>query len=302
MNVVGDVTQLIGATPIVRLNNLVNTDCADVWVKLECFNPSRSVKDRAAYNMIAEAEASGLLKPGGTIIEPTSGNTGIGLAMVAAAKGYNLILTMPDNMTNERVSILRAYGAEIFLTPALEKMPGAIRKAKELKERYPGSIILQQFINKANPDIHRVTTAQEIFKQAKGELDAFVATAGTGGTITGTGEALKKLIPDLQIFVVEPKGSPVLSGGKPGSHKIPGTSPGFIPEILNTEVYNEIIMISDEDAITTSRRLAKKEGLLVGISAGAAVHTALVIANRLGKGKKVLAIAPDTGERYLSIL
>jgi len=302
LNVVGDVTQLIGATPIVRLNNLVNTDCADVWVKLECFNPSRSVKDRAAYNMIAEAEASGLLKPGGTIIEPTSGNTGIGLAMVAAAKGYNLILTMPDNMTNERVSILRAYGAEIFLTPASEKMPGAIRKAKELKERRPGSIILQQFINKANPDIHRVTTAQEIFKQAKGELDAFVATAGTGGTITGTGEALKKLIPDLQIFVVEPKGSPVLSGGKPGSHKIPGTSPGFIPEILNTEVYNEIIMISDEDAITTSRRLAKKEGLLVGISAGAAVHTALVIANRLGKGKKVLAIAPDTGERYLSIL
>ena len=302
MNVVGDVTQLIGATPIVRLNNLVNTDCADVWVKLECFNPSRSVKDRAAHNMIAEAEAIGLLKPGGTIIEPTSGNTGIGLAMVAAAKGYNLILTMPDNMTNERVSILRAYGAEIFLTPASEKMPGAIRKAKELKERRPGSIILQQFINKANPDIHRVTTAQEIFKQAKGELDAFVATAGTGGTITGTGEALKKLIPDLQIFVVEPKGSPVLSGGKPGSHKIPGTSPGFIPEILNTEVYNEIIMISDEDAITTSRRLAKKEGLLVGISAGAAVHTALVIANRLGKGKKVLAIAPDTGERYLSIL
>jgi len=302
LNVVGDVTQLIGATPIVRLNNLVNTDCADVWVKLECFNPSRSVKDRAAYNMIAEAEASGLLKPGGTIIEPTSGNTGIGLAMVAAAKGYNLILTMPDNMTNERVSILRAYGAEIFLTPALEKMPGAIRKAKELKERYPGSIILQQFINKANPDIHRVTTAQEIFKQAKGELDAFVATAGTGGTITGTGEALKKLIPDLQIFVVEPKGSPVLSGGKPGSHKIPGTSPGFIPEILNTEVYDEIIKISDDDAINTSRRLAKEEGLLVGVSAGAAVHTALVIAKRLGTGKKVLAIAPDTGERYLSIL
>ena len=302
MNVVGDVTQLIGATPIVRLNNLVNTDCADVWVKLECFNPSRSVKDRAAYNMIAEAEASGLLKPGGTIIEPTSGNTGIGLAMVAAAKGYNLILTMPDNMTNERVSILRAYGAEIFLTPASEKMPGAIRKAKELKERHPGSIILQQFINKANPDIHRVTTAQEIFKQAKGELDAFVATAGTGGTITGTGEALKKLIPDLQIFVVEPKGSPVLSGGKPGSHKIPGTSPGFIPEILNTEVYDEIIKISDDDAINTSRRLAKEEGLLVGVSAGAAVHTALVIAKRLGTGKKVLAIAPDTGERYLSIL
>ena len=302
MNVVGDVTQLIGATPIVRLNNLVNTDCADVWVKLECFNPSRSVKDRAAYNMIAEAEASGLLKPGGTIIEPTSGNTGIGLAMVAAAKGYNLILTMPDNMTNERVSILRAYGAEIFLTPASEKMPGAIRKAKELKERRPGSIILQQFINKANPDIHRVTTAQEIFKQAKGELDAFVATAGTGGTITGTGEALKKLIPDLQIFVVEPKGSPVLSGGKPGSHKIPGTSPGFIPEILNTEVYDEIIKISDDDAINTSRRLAKEEGLLVGVSAGAAVHTALVIAKRLGTGKKVLAIAPDTGERYLSIL
>ncbi len=302
MNVVGDVTQLIGATPVVRLNNLVNTDCADVWVKLECFNPSRSVKDRAAYNMIAEAEAGGLLKPGGTIIEPTSGNTGIGLAMVAAAKGYNLILTMPDNMTSERVSILRAYGAEIFLTPASEKMPGAIRKAKELKERYPGSIILQQFINKANPDIHRVTTAQEIFKQAKGDLDAFVATAGTGGTITGTGEALKKLIPDLQIFVVEPKGSPVLSGGKPGSHKIPGTSPGFIPEILNTEVYDEIIKISDEDAINTSRRLAKEEGLLVGVSAGAAVHTALVIAKRLGIGKKVLAIAPDTGERYLSIL
>lgn len=301
MKVVNNITDLIGGTPVVRLNKLVPENAADVYVKLEMFNPSGSVKDRAAFNMIKVAEEQGLLKPGDTIIEPTSGNTGIGLAMTAAAKGYRAILVMPDNMTKERINILKAYGAEVVLTPSERKMPGSIEKALELQKEIPGSFIPQQFENEANADIHRSTTALEIIEQMDGRLDAFVATAGTGGTITGTGETLKEKIPGIYIAVVEPKGSPVLSGGRPGPHKLVGTSPGFVPSILNTEVYDEIIQIADEEAVDTFKRLASEEGIFVGPSAGAAVFAAIEIAKKLGAGKKVLCIAPDTGERYLSM-
>ncbi|WP_442601620.1 cysteine synthase A [Paenibacillus sp. KN14-4R] len=297
----GSITELIGNTPAVRLNRLVGEQDAEVYVKLEYFNPSGSVKDRAAYNMIVQAERAGLLSPGATIIEPTSGNTGIGLAMSAAAKGYRAILVMPDNMTRERINLLRAYGAEVVLTPAAERMPGAIRKAIELSKSIPHSFIPQQFENPANPDIHRSTTAVEIIKQMDGRLDAFVATAGTGGTITGTGETLKAQIPGVLVYVVEPLGSPVLSGGQPGPHKLVGTSPGFVPTILNTTVYDEVVQVADEDALETTRRLASQEGILVGPSAGASVWTALRVARALGAGKRVLCIAPDTGERYLSM-
>ncbi|MEC0178286.1 cysteine synthase A [Paenibacillus favisporus] len=299
--VVQNITELIGDTPAVKLRRLAGEQDADVYVKLEYFNPSGSVKDRAAYNLIAQAEQDGLLKPGSTIIEPTSGNTGIGLAMNAAAKGYRAIMVMPDNMTKERINLLKAYGAEVVLTPAAERMPGAIRKAQELQGEIEGSFIPQQFENRANPDIHRRTTALEILEQMEGRLDAFVATAGTGGTITGTGEVLKERLPGIGIYVAEPKGSPVLSGGQPGPHKLVGTSPGFIPPILNTDVYDEIFQVSDEDAIGTTRRLAAEEGILVGPSSGASVWTALQVARRLGPGKRVLCIAPDTGERYLSM-
>ncbi|MEC2160469.1 cysteine synthase A [Virgibacillus halodenitrificans] len=301
MKVVDNISELIGETPLVKLNKIIPEDAAEVYVKLEMFNPSKSVKDRAAYNMIKVAEEKGLLKPGATIIEPTSGNTGIGLAMNAAAKGYNAIMIMPDNSTEERRNILRAYGAEVVLTPSKEKMPGAIKKALELQKEIPGSFIPQQFENTANPDIHRTTTAVEIYEQTEGNLDAFVCTAGTGGTVTGTGEALKEKLPGLHIAVVEPKGSPVLSGGKPGSHKLVGTSPGFIPEILNTSVYDEIIQISDEEAITMFRKVVQTEGIFVGPSAAAAIYAAINIAKKLGKGKRVVCIAPDTGERYLSM-
>jgi cysteine synthase A len=286
---------------MVRLNRIVPGGAADVFVKLEMYNPSRSVKDRAAYNMIATAEAEGLIKPGDTIIEPTSGNTGIGLAMNAAAKGYKAILVMPDNMSKERINLLKAYGAEVVLTPSEQRMPGAIAKALELQKEIPGSFIPHQFENKANPDIHRVTTAREIYEQMEGRLDAFIATAGTGGTITGTGEALREKLPQLYIGVVEPKGSPVLSGGKPGPHKLVGTSPGFVPKILNTAIYDEIMQIADEDALESMRALASKEGILVGPSAGAAVFAAIRVAAWLGEGKRVVCIAPDTGERYLSM-
>lgn len=293
--------ELIGNTPAVRLNRLIDDRCAEVIVKLEFFNPSRSVKDRAAFHMIAEAERQGVLKPGATIIEPTSGNTGIGLAMNAAAKGYRAILVMPDNMTKERINLLKAYGAEVVLTPAAEKMPGAIKKALELHHSIPDSFVPQQFENGANPAIHRRTTALEILEQTEGRLDGFVATAGTGGTMTGTGEVLKEHLPHLRILVVEPKGSPVLSGGEPGPHKLVGTSPGFVPPILNTSVYDEIIQVTDEDALQTARDLAKYEGILVGPSSGAAVWTGIQLARELGPGKRVLCIAPDTGERYLSM-
>jgi cysteine synthase A len=298
---VNSITELIGDTPAVRLNRLVGANAAEVYVKLEYFNPSGSVKDRAAFNMIIEAEKAGIIQPGDTIIEPTSGNTGIGLAMNAAAKGYKAILIMPDNMSQERINLLKAYGAEVVLTPAAERMPGAIRKALELQVLIPRSFIPQQFENNANPDIHRKTTALEILEQMDGRLDAFVATSGTGGTITGTGEVLRSKLPNIQIYVVEPQGSPVLSGGVPGPHKLVGTSPGFIPAILNTSIYDQIIQVSDDHALQTTRDLAQLEGILVGPSAGASVWTAIQLAHKLGAGKRILCIAPDTGERYLSM-
>ncbi len=298
---VQSVIDLIGNTPAVALQRLTGPQDAQVLVKLEKMNPSGSVKDRAASGLLIDAETRGLIGPGSLIVEPTSGNTGIGLAMYAAAKGYRLILVMPDNMTAERISLLRAYGAEVVLTPAAERMPGAIAKARELIEQNPGSYMPNQFENPANPNIHRTTTALEILEQTDGRLDAFVATSGTGGTVTGTGEALREKLPGLHIAVVEPAGSPVLSGGQPGPHKLVGTSPGFVPQILNTSIYDEIIQVKDEDALETTRRLARLEGLLVGPSSGASVWAALQVARRLGPGKRVLCIAPDTGERYLSM-
>lgn len=300
---VESIADLVGDTPLVRLNRLNDPAGAEVLVKLEYFNPSRSVKDRAAYNMIIEAERAGLLKKGSTIIEPTSGNTGIGLAMNAAAKGYRTIIVMPDSSTLERINILKAYGAEVVLTPSDEKMPGAIRKAEELAEDIPDSFIPMQFENEANADIHRKTTAQEIIAAMEDngkKLGAFVCTAGTGGTITGTGETLKTYNPNITVHVVEPAGSPVLSGGEPGKHKLVGTSPGFIPPILNTEIYDEILKIKDEEAYETTRNLAVKEGLLLGPSSGASVFAALQVAKRLSPEQTVVCIAPDTGERYLS--
>ncbi|WP_212966908.1 cysteine synthase A [Lederbergia ruris] len=300
---VGSIAELVGDTPLVRLNRLNPPAGAEVLVKLEYFNPSRSVKDRAAYNMIVEAERAGLLKKGATIIEPTSGNTGIGLAMNAAAKGYRTIIVMPDSSTLERINILKAYGAQVVLTPSEEKMPGAIRKAEELAAGIPNSFIPMQFENKANADIHRKTTAQEIIAATKEhgkKLAAFVCTAGTGGTITGTGEALKAYDPNITVHVVEPAGSPVLSGGEPGKHKLVGTSPGFIPPILNTEIYDEIFQIKDEEAYETTRNLAAQEGLLLGPSSGASVFAALQVAQRLAPDQTVVCIAPDSGERYLS--
>lgn len=300
---VGSIAELVGGTPLVRLNRLNPPAGAEVLVKLEYFNPSRSVKDRAAYNMIVEAERAGLLKKGATIIEPTSGNTGIGLAMNAAAKGYRTIIVMPDSSTLERINILKAYGAQVVLTPSEEKMPGAIRKAEELAVGIPNSFIPMQFENEANADIHRKTTAQEIIaamKEHGRKLAAFVCTAGTGGTITGTGEALKAYDPNITVHVVEPAGSPVLSGGEPGKHKLVGTSPGFIPPILNTEIYDEIFQIKDEEAYETTRNLAAQEGLLLGPSSGASVFAALQVAQRLAPDQTVVCIAPDSGERYLS--
>lgn len=295
------ILDLIGNTPVVKLNRIPDPNGAEVYIKLESFNPGGSVKDRAAFQMIRRAEEEGKITPGkSTIIEPTSGNTGIGLAMVCAAKGYRCIITMPDNATIERVKILKAYGAEVHLTPASLRMQGAIDEANRLAAEIPHSFIPMQFENKANPDAHRHSTAIEILEAFDGQLDAFVLTAGTGGTVTGTGEELKKHIPHLRIYVVEPYGSPVLSGGKPGPHKIPGTGPGFIPKILNRDIYDEILLIKDEDAQMMARRLAAEEGIFVGASAGAAAHYAVEIAKRMPPSARVLCIAPDSGERYLS--
>ncbi|MBM7660478.1 cysteine synthase A [Bacillus mesophilus] len=303
MKVVNNISELIGNTPLLKLQKLAPKDGASIYLKLEMFNPSKSVKDRAAFNMIIQAEQLGLLKEGSTIIEPTSGNTGIGLAMNAAARGYRSILVMPDTMTKERINLLKAYGAEVVLTPGEEKMPGAIAKAKELAASIENSFLPMQFDNHANPDAHRHTTAKEIIEGMNilgKELTAFVATAGTGGTITGTGEVLKQHYPHLSIHVVEPAGSPVLSGGKPGKHKLVGTSPGFIPSILNQKVYNEIIKIEDEQAYDITRRLAREEGILVGPSSGAACFAAIEVAKRLTPNDVIVCIACDTGERYLS--
>lgn len=294
------ITDLIGRTPLVRLRRMTGSGDAEVYVKLECFNPGGSVKDRTALLMIRRAEEAGTLKPGATIVEPTSGNTGIGLALVGAARGYRTILVMPDTMSAERIQILKAYGAEVVLTPGGERMPGAIRKAKELVQEIPDSFMPLQFENKSNPEVHRRSTGPEIIEEMGDRLDAFVATAGTGGTITGTGEVLRQRYPGIHIAVVEPAGSPVLSGGSPGPHKIPGTSPGFIPSILNRDIYDEILQVSDEDAAETVRHLARREGILVGPSSGASVWTALQMAKVLGPGKRVVCMAPDTGERYLS--
>ena len=303
MQVVHNIADLIGKTPLVKLNRLPDPNGASVYVKLEYFNPSRSVKDRAAFNMIVEAEKNGHLTKGTTIIEPTSGNTGIGLAMNAAARGYRAIIVMPDSSTTERINLLKAYGAEVILTPNEEKMPGAIKKAKELAAKIPNSYIPMQFENEANPDIHRKTTGLEIIEamESIGEkLSAFVGTSGTGGTITGTGEVLKEYDKNITVHVVEPAGSPVLSGGKPGKHKLVGTSPGFIPPVLNTNIYDEIFAIKDEEAYETVRKLAASEGILVGPSGGASIFAALTVAKRLKPKDTVVCIAPDSGERYLS--
>ncbi|MBE3592983.1 MAG: cysteine synthase A [Thermoanaerobacter sp.] len=296
-----DITQLIGNTPIVRLNKIVPKDAAEVIVKLESFNPGGSVKDRIALNMIKRAEEEGRLKPGGTIVEPTSGNTGIGLAMVSAVKGYKLILVMPDTMSIERRNLLLSYGAELVLTPGAEGMKGAIKKAQEILELNPDYIMLDQFKNPANPEIHELTTAKEILKDTNGIVDAFVAGVGTGGTISGVGKVLKQYNKDIKIFAVEPEESPVLSGGKPGPHKIQGIGAGFIPDTLNLDVIDEIIKVKERDAFEMSMKLAKQEGILCGISSGANVFAAVEVANRLGKGKRVVTVLPDTGERYLSM-
>jgi cysteine synthase len=299
MKVANSVYELIGQTPIVKLNRLVDEDSADIYLKLEFMNPGSSVKDRIALAMIEDSEKKGLLKPGDTIIEPTSGNTGIGLAMVAAAKGYKSILVMPETMSIERRNLLRAYGAELVLTPGPEGMGGAIRKADELAKEH-GYFIPQQFKNLSNPEVHRLTTGPEIVEQMGDQLDAFISGVGTGGTISGAGSVLKEAYPGIKIVAVEPEDSPVLSGGKPGPHKIQGIGAGFIPEILNTEIYDEIIQIKNDVAMETARKVAKEEGILVGISSGAAINAALQVAKKLGKGKKVLAIIPSNGERYLS--
>ncbi|PGB01997.1 cysteine synthase A [Bacillus toyonensis] len=299
MRVAQSVSELIGKTPIVKLNRIVESDSADVYLKLEFMNPGSSVKDRIALAMIEDAEKKGLLKEGDTIIEPTSGNTGIGLAMVAAAKGYKAILVMPETMSIERRNLLRAYGAELVLTPGPEGMGGAIRKATELAKEH-GYFIPQQFQNQSNPEIHRLTTGPEIVEQMGDQLDAFIAGIGTGGTITGAGEVLKEAYKDIKIYAVEPADSPVLSGGKPGPHKIQGIGAGFIPGTLDVKVYDEIIQVKTEQAFEYARRVAKEEGILVGISSGAVIYAATEVAKKLGKGKKVLVIIPSNGERYLS--
>jgi cysteine synthase len=293
------ITDLIGQTPVVKLNRLVTEDMADVYLKLEFMNPGSSVKDRIALAMIEDAEESGKLKAGDTIVEPTSGNTGIGLAMVAAAKGYKTVLVMPETMSMERRNLLRAYGAELILTPGPEGMGGAIRKAEELSKE-KGYFMPQQFKNEANPKVHKNTTGKEIIAQFPDGLDAFVSGIGTGGTITGAGEVIKEKYPEAKIYAVEPTDSPVLSGGKPGPHKIQGIGAGFVPDILKTDIYDEVLTISNDEAFEWARRAAREEGLLGGISSGAAIAAALKVAKKLGKGKKVLAVIPSNGERYLS--
>lgn len=297
--VANSIAELVGQTPIVKLNRLVDENSADIYLKLEYMNPGSSVKDRIALAMIEAAEESGDLKQGATIIEPTSGNTGIGLAMIAAAKGYKTILVMPETMSLERRNLLRAYGADLVLTPGPEGMGGAIRKAEELANEH-GYFMPQQFNNLSNPEIHRRTTGKEITEQMGDQLDAFISGVGTGGTITGAGEVLREKYENIKIYAVEPTDSPVLSGGKPGPHKIQGIGAGFVPKVLNTEIYDGIIKITNDEAFEYARRAAKEEGILGGISSGAAISAALKVAKELGKGKKVLAIIPSNGERYLS--
>ena len=295
--------ELIGNTPLLEVSNIEREEAlkARLLVKVESFNPGGSVKDRAAYYMIEDAEKRGVLTPGALIIEPTSGNTGIGLAWVASLKGYKLVLTMPDTMSVERRNLLKALGASIVLTPGAEGMSGAIRKAMELKNENPGSVILQQFDNKANPASHENTTAEEIWRDTDGKVDVFVSAVGTGGTVSGTGRGLKKHNRDIEVVAVEPEGSPVLEGGKPGPHKIQGIGAGFIPENYDAEVVDRVMAVSDDDAIRGSRILAQREGLLVGISSGAAFSAALKLVKKPEySGKTIVVLLPDTGERYLS--
>lgn len=303
MAIYNNVTELIGKTPILKLNNFSKPEgvAANIFAKLEYFNPAGSVKDRIAYAMISDAEAKGELKPGATIIEPTSGNTGIGLASVGTAKGYKVILTMPETMSVERRNLVKAYGAEVVLTEGAKGMKGAIEKANELKEQTPGSVILGQFVNPANPKAHYETTGPEIWADTEGKVDAFIAGVGTGGTLSGVGKYLKEKNPNVKIFAVEPQTSPVLSEGHGGAHKIQGIGAGFVPDTLNTSVYDEVIPVPNEAAFETGNKIAKTEGILVGISSGAAVWAAEQLAKRDEfKGKNIVVLLPDTGDRYLS--
>lgn len=303
-NIKRSAIELVGDTPLLEIanyNKVYHVKEATILVKLEYLNPAGSVKDRIALAMIEDAEAQGILKPGATIIEPTSGNTGIGIAAIAASKGYKAILTLPETMSVERRKLLQAYGAELVLTDGTLGMKGAIAKAEELKESIPESIILGQFINAANPAIHKATTGPEIWEDTDGNIDIFVAGVGTGGTITGVGQYLKEKNPDIQVVAVEPENSPVLSGGKPGAHKIQGIGAGFVPDILDTSIYDEIIKVTNEDAFEIGKAIAVNEGILVGISSGAAVYAATELAKRPeNKGKVIVAILPDSGDRYLS--
>ena len=301
--VVNNITELIGGTPLVKLNSIVPEGSADIYLKLEYQNPGSSVKDRIAISIVEEAEKQGLLKPGGTIVEATSGNTGIGLAMVAAAKGYKCVIVMPETMSIERRNLLRAYGAELVLTPGSEGMNGAVKKAETILSENPDYFIAEQFKNKANVKIHRETTGPEIVEaigSIGGTLDAFVAGIGTGGTISGAGEVLKESFPEIKIYAAEPAASPILAGGQPGPHKIQGIGANFIPEILNQNIYDEIIHVENEEAFEWARRVAKEEGILTGISSGAAIKAALQVAKELGTGKRVVVIIASNGERYLS--
>lgn len=300
--VADDILELIGDTPMVRLNRMVQPGMAEVAVKMEACNPVCSVKDRIAYAMIDAAERDGSLKPGMTIVEPTSGNTGIGLALVAAAKGYRLVLTMPDSMSRERRDLLQSFGAEVVLTPGAEDMQGAVDEATRIAREAPGDTFMpQQFANPANPEVHRRTTAREILDAVEGRLDAFVAGVGTGGTITGVGEVLKAELPGLLVVAVEPQRSSVLSGGAPGLHDIQGIGAGFVPEVLNREIYDRVICATEADAFETARRLAAEEGILSGISAGANVWAALRVAEELGEGRRVATVICDSAERYFSV-
>jgi len=295
-----DVTELVGNTPLVRLNRITDGAAAAVAAKLEFYNPSSSVKDRIGISMIDDAEASGALKPGGTVVEATSGNTGIALAMVGAARGYRVVLTMPESMSKERRALLRAYGAELVLTPAPEGMRGAVARAEEIGAN-EGAVLVRQFANPSNPAIHRATTAEEIWRDTDGQIAAFVAGIGTGGTITGVGQALKERNPDIKVFAVEPAASPILNGGAPAGHPIQGIGPNFVPDILDREVYDEVFDVTNDDAFAYARRAAKEEGLLVGISSGAALWTAAQVAKREEfAGKLIVVIVPSFGERYLS--
>ncbi len=300
--VVDDFLQLIGGTPLIRLNNLATSDMAEVVVKMESLNPARTVKDRIALSMVEAAERDGHLKPGMTIVEPTSGNTGIGLAMVTTARGYRLILTMPDSMSRERRDLLESYGAKLILTPGDLDMPGAVAEAERIVNESPETTFMpQQFNNPANPEIHRQTTAREILEAVDGHLDVFIAGVGTGGTITGVGEVLKAELDHVRVIAVEPAKSPVLSGGKAGLHGIQGIGAGFVPSVLNRDIFDALICVRDEDAIKTARELGREEGILAGISAGANVFVALQIARDLGPGKRVATVICDSGERYFSV-